>query len=76
MKISGTRSYILVEYDHRSIKIQGELTITPAFYADIASIKRWEPPYDHIAVSEEEKLDIISKVTEETKHQQVPIYFD
>lgn len=76
MKISGTRSYILVEYDHRSIRIQGELTTTPAFYADIASIKNWEPPYEHASVTEEEKEELIRKITEETKHQKVPVYFD
>lgn len=65
MKTTGTRSYILAEFDHRTVKIAGELTITPAFYASIGSIKNWEPPYDKIAVTEQEKMEIIEKVLEQ-----------
>jgi hypothetical protein len=39
MKITGVRSYILVERDVRTLKITGELTTAPAFYADSISIK-------------------------------------
>jgi hypothetical protein len=35
MKITGTRSQIKVEIDDKIILINGELTTTPAFYADI-----------------------------------------
>jgi hypothetical protein len=65
MKITGTRSYILVEYDHRTVKIEGELTTTPAFYASIGSIKNWESPYENMSVTEEEKKEIINRVLEE-----------
>lgn len=65
MKITGTRSYILVEYDHRTVKIEGELTTTPAFYASIGSIKNWESPYENMPVTEEEKKEIINRVLEE-----------
>lgn len=76
MKITGTRSYILVEFDHRTVKIAGELTITPAFYAEINSIKNWEAPYDKVAVKEEEKLEIIRRVNEENKTNEVKIIFE
>ena len=62
MKITGTRSYILVEFDYRTVKIKGELTATPAFYADAGSIKNWEAPYQHTPVTEVEKKEIIHAV--------------
>jgi hypothetical protein len=65
MKITGTSSYILVEFDHRTVKIQGELTTTPAFYASIGSIINWEHPYGNIKVSQEEKNEIITKIIEQ-----------
>jgi len=55
MKITGTRSYILIEFNDRIVRIEGELTINTAFYASVASIKNWEPPYDKFAVTEQEK---------------------
>jgi hypothetical protein len=69
MKITGTRSYILVEFDHRSVKIAGELTTTPVFYASIKSIKNWEPPYDSIPVSESEKREIVNRVLQEIRSE-------
>lgn len=65
MKITGTRSYILVEFDHRTVKIEGELTTTPAFYAVIASMINWESPYNEIAITDEEKEEIIKRVSEQ-----------
>lgn len=76
MKITGTRSYILVEFDYRTVKIAGELTITPAFYAEINSIKNWEKPYDNIPVTEAEKQEIIRRVNEENKTNEVKIIFE
>jgi len=64
MKITGTRSYILVEFDSKTVKIEGELTITPAFYASISSIKNWESPYQELKISEEEKKEIVEKILE------------
>ena len=76
MKIIGSRSYIIVDYDHRNIKIIGELTTTPIFYADIASIKKWEPPFDNIEVTEKGKVNIIQRITDETKNKELKIIFD
>ena len=76
MKITGTRSYILVEYDYRTLKIEGELTATPAFYADKNSIKFWEKPHDNILITEEEKDEIIDKIIEESKNTGLKIYFE
>ena len=65
MKITGTRSYILAEFDFRTVKIAGELTTTPAFYAYLSSIKNWEPPYQSQKVTEEEKKEIVKRVLEQ-----------
>jgi hypothetical protein len=65
MKITGTRSFILVEFDYRTVKIAGELTTIPAFYAYIGSIKNWEPPYENLVVTEAEKSEIVKKVLEQ-----------
>lgn len=65
MKITGTRSAVFIEFDYRTVKIAGELTTTRAFYADTTSIKNWEPPFEQIAVTEEEKVAIIKKVMDQ-----------
>jgi len=75
MKITGTRSYILVEFDNRTVKIKGELTTTPAFYASIRSIDNWETPYQDLKVSEDEKKEIIRKVMEQ-KNPEFEIIFE
>lgn len=75
MKITGTRSYILVEFDYQTVKITGELTTTPAFYADVESIKKWEPPYEMNKVTDNEKQEIIRKVIE-YNNPDFPIVFD
>ena len=76
MKITGAKSYILVEYDHRSLKIMGELTTTPSFYADKCSIKSWESPYDSVLITQDEKDEIINRITLETRDTEFKIYFE
>lgn len=62
-KISGTRSYILVEFDDcKTLKIEGELTLTPAFYAEKNSIKNWESPHQELEISEMEKTHIMEQI--------------
>ncbi len=65
MKIAGTRSYILVEFDHRTVKISGELTITLAFYASISSIQNRETPFYNLIVTDNEKREIVKRIKEE-----------
>ena len=76
MKITGTRSYILVEYDHRTLKIEGELTLTPAFYAVSNSIKNWEPPHEKDAITEAEKKEIILRILNNNIESQLKVYFE
>ncbi len=74
--MTGTRSYILVEFNNRTVKIKGELTTTPAFYANLSSIRNWESPYDTIEVTEDEKKEIVRRVNEENRNDQVKIIFE
>ncbi|WP_414617429.1 hypothetical protein [Dyadobacter sp. 32] len=41
MKITGDRGTIWVEIEGKTIKIEGELTTTPSFYAEFNSIVHW-----------------------------------
>ena len=74
--ITGSRGNITVEIDDKMIIITGELTITPVFYADIDSIKKWELPHDNAEISEKDKSEIIRLIEEKTKDAKVPIVFD
>lgn len=76
MKITGTRSYILVEYDHRTLKIEGELTLTPAFYAISNSIKKWEPPYEKDPITVAEKKEIILRILDNNINSKLKVYFE
>jgi hypothetical protein len=66
MKITGTRSHIFVETEGKVLKISGELTATPAFYADINSINHWEKPYESIKITAKERKTLIEKIKEES----------
>ncbi len=74
--IKGTRSSIEVELDNKQIIISGELTTTPIFYADIASIKKWEPPYENEIITDTEKNEIIKAIERESKKGKIPVVFD
>ncbi|RFS21166.1 hypothetical protein DVR12_17690 [Chitinophaga silvatica] len=64
MKITGTRSYILIEYDHRVLNIKGELALS-AFYASLSAINCWEPPFEKVKVTEDEKIELVKRLLEE-----------
>lgn len=76
IKITGTRSQITVEINDKVLIIEGELTTTPSFYADINSIKKWEPPNDGVIISDEDKKTIIEKIIKESEKKGVKIIFD
>jgi len=72
------RSTIEIKFDnHKSILIDGKWTTTPAFYANIISIKKWKKPFDNVLVTELEKKEIIDKTIKYSrKNGPLPIYFD
>ncbi|UII79689.1 Imm74 family immunity protein [Flagellimonas sp. CMM7] len=77
MKITGTKSYIVIETEGKTLKIEGELTTTPAFYADKKSIQNWEKPNESIKITEEEKETLIEKILiESNKDGNVKIIFE
>lgn len=75
MKITGTRSYINVELDGKTVKIEGEMLIG-GFVAYKDTIKNWEPPYEHIPITDEEKEDIIKRVIDYTKDSHFVVEFE
>lgn len=74
MKITGTRSYMDVEYNGKTARFKGELTLN-GFYAIKESI-HWQPPFDTVAVSKEEKNEIINAVLKESEKKEFKIYFE
>ena len=77
MKITGTRSYIDVEIDGKSIRISGELTTTPVFFANADSIQNWNPPNDSQPITDGERAQLIKIIVEERKRGgYVPVVFD
>jgi hypothetical protein len=75
MKITGTSSYIKVEVDHKTLKIQGEL-IVGGFLAYSDTISHWEPPYNNILIDENTKKLIIQSVINNTKSSKFKVVFD
>lgn len=71
-----TPSKLLVKYNNKELIITGEVTVTPIFYADIKSIKKWETPFENEIISETEKQEIIRLITEESSKTKIPIIFD
>jgi hypothetical protein len=75
--IKGTRSTATVLFeDNKAIVLTGELTTEPKFYADISSIKKWEPPFENDLITEEIKKDIIKSVEDHSKTAEVKVVFD
>lgn len=67
MKITGTRSSIIVEFTDgeftgHKVKIEGELTLTPAFYAIKGSIENWEIPYENEKITNDDKERIVEQI--------------
>lgn len=74
MKITGTRSYIDVEYNGRTARIGGELGMN-GFYA-IESSMRWLPPHEHLPVTEVERNALVKAVLRESEGREFQIYFE
>ena len=71
MKISGTRSIITFDYENGYVlKAEGELLTAGSFIVYRSSIQNWEPPYNHIPITQNEidKLveEVDSMITEKT----------
>ncbi len=75
MKITGTMSYIKVEIEGKTVKIEGEKVIG-GFIAFKNTIKNWEPPYENEIIDEKLKQEIIQKVSDKTKNSHLVITFE
>nr|DAN54516.1 MAG TPA: immunity protein [Caudoviricetes sp.] len=76
MKISGTRSIITFDYENGYVlKAEGELLTDGSFTVYRSSIQNWEPPYNHIRISQKEIDKLIEEVNSMTTEQTVLIEF-
>jgi hypothetical protein len=73
IKVSGTGSEMTILFEEGAVKVAGELTLTPAFYADINSFDKWE--HSGKKVTKEEKQEIIRLVLENNDPKFI-VYFD
>ncbi len=75
MKITGTRSYIEVEFEGKVVKIEGELLIG-GFVAYKNTMKNWEAPHECEVIDDVLKQKIMDMVVEETKNSHLVITFE
>lgn len=73
MKISETSGNITFDYENGYVlKAEGELLTAGSFIVYRSSIQNWEPPYNHIPITQNEidKLveEVDSMMTEQTIH--------
>lgn len=73
MKITGTRSYIDVEYNGKTARFSGELSIDG--FAAIVSTMKWLPPDDKQPVTETERISLMKTVIEELKNNKNKVFF-
>ncbi|PJI09063.1 MULTISPECIES: Imm74 family immunity protein [Clostridium] len=74
VKITGTRSYIKVEMNGKTVKIPGEMIIG-GFVAVKKAIKEWEKPAKEV-IDEETKEKLIREVVSKTKDSYMVITFE
>ena len=74
VKITGTNTYIDVEIDGRTARIAGEM-IVGGFVCYKSSMKNWLVPENEL-LTEEDKKEIIQKVTEKTAGSHMVITFE
>ena len=76
MKISGTRSIITFDYENGYVlKAEGELLTDGSFIVYRSSIQNWEPPYNHIPITENEIDKLVEEVNFRMTEQTIQIEF-
>lgn len=75
MNIRGTSSYILVDIDEKTVKIQGEMLVN-GFVAYADTIQYWQPPHDDERIDESTKQHIIDKVSAQRNEAGYKITFE
>ena len=76
MKISGTRGNITFEYENGYVlKVEGELLTDGSFIVYRSSIQNWEPPYNHIPITQNEIDKLVEEVNSMMTEQTIQIEF-
>ncbi len=88
MKISGTRSIITFDYENGyvlkakgelltdgSFTVYGELLTDGSFTVYRSSIQNWEPPYNHIRITQNEIDKLVEEVDSMMTEQTIQIEF-
>jgi len=73
MTISGTSGNVTFDYENGYVlKAEGELLTVGSFIVYRSSIQNWEPPYNHIPITQNEIDKLVEEVycmmTEQTMH--------
>ena len=76
MKISGTRSIITFDYENGYVlKAEGELLTDGSFTVYRSSIQNWEPPYNHIRITQNKIDKLVEEVYCMMTEQTIQIEF-
>ena len=76
MKISGTRGNITFEYENGYVlKVEGELLTDGSFIVYRSSIQNWDPPYNHIPITQNEIDKLVEEVNFRMTEQTIQIEF-
>lgn len=76
MKISGTRGNITFDYENGYVlKAEGELLTAGSFIVYRSSIQNWEPPYNHIPITQNEIDKLVKEVNYRMTEQTIQIEF-
>ena len=76
MKIFGTRSIITFDYENGYVlKAEGELLTDGSFIVYRSNIQNWEPPYNHIPITQNEIDKLVEEVNFRMTEQTIQIEF-
>ena len=76
MKISGTSGNITFDYENGYVlKAEGELLTDNSFLVYRSSIQNWEPPYNHIPITQNEIDKLVEEVNFRMTEQTIQIEF-
>ena len=76
MKISGTSGNITFDYENGYVlKAEGELLTDNSFLVYRSSKQNWEPPYNHIPITQNEIDKLIEEVDSMMTEQTIQIEF-
>ena len=76
MKISGISGNITFDYENGYVlKAEGELLTDNSFLVYRSSIQNWEPPYNHIPITQNEIDKLVEEVDSMMTEQTIQIEF-